>query len=470
MKHFNTLFLAFLLIGAVLTFSACNNGMVEPDPDERTLVVTFENASLANYVREQLNLATNAPITRGELLRLERVDLRTEMIEDVNSLVGLEHATELNYLDFGGNPVTSLTPVAGLRKITYLRLNQSGVTDLSPIREYTTLTYFNANQASPGISDLTPLSQNTGLQTMILRGQPLGNDGLRGISSFVNLYRLNLRSTGVTDLSVIADLMSRGAFLSTTPGASELGSDPTLNLQDLEITNCEVLNPYRDRLAGEIEGACRVPTPGGEAGNDQTAVVFGDEALANLIRTQLNLEASAPITRGALQALTTVDLRTLTSLTSLVGLEYATQVSSLRIDGTQVVDVSPISGWTKLTYFNANRGAAATGGITDLSPLLGSREFLQTVIVRGNHFGDAAGSVLVQLTSLHRLNIRDSGVTNGIVTSAIQPLLQAGALQTTTPGYTAADSEIAIQGNGLTSAGVEPISLEHFPNRVPLSF
>ncbi len=82
-----------------------------------------------------------------------------------------------------------------------MRLNESPVTDLSPISEYTTLTYFNANQASPGISDLSPLSKNVNLGEMILRAQPIGDEGLAAIAGFTKLYRLNIRNTGVTDLS-----------------------------------------------------------------------------------------------------------------------------------------------------------------------------------------------------------------------------------------------------------------------------
>lgn len=255
MKKRSLLLFALLFSAASVFMAACSK---DEDPiDEDTLAVTFTDANLAAFIKvELLDLPASAEITRGDLKTLTNLTIRGQL-DNVTSLVGLEYATELTVVDFGGNPVSDLTPIKDLKKVTYLRMNESAVTDLSPISEYTTLTYFNANQASPGISDLAPLSKNTNLGSAILRAQPLGNEGLASLAPFTKLYRLNIRDTGVTDISVIAELLSKGAFLNSTPGADELGSDPVFNFQGLAITNCELLDPYRADLAGLIEGACR---------------------------------------------------------------------------------------------------------------------------------------------------------------------------------------------------------------------
>ncbi len=51
--------------------------------------------------------------------------------------------------------------------------------------------------------------------------------------------------------------MSKGALLNDTPGVENLSAgDPSLDLQQLDISNCEVLDPYRDKIVS-IDGACR---------------------------------------------------------------------------------------------------------------------------------------------------------------------------------------------------------------------
>lgn len=478
MKTLNKLFLAFMLVGSFLTFSSCDkdNGP-DVEQDEDTLEVMFESASLAAFIREELGLAANAPITREDLRELTNLTIRGTL-DDVTSLSGLEYATELTVVDFGGNPVTDLTPISGLRKVAYLRMNNTGVTNLSPVSEYTTLTYFNANQASPGISDLSPLSGNLGMQTMILRAQPIGNEGLAAISDFTNLYRLNIRATGVTDLSVIADLMSRGAFLNTTPGAGDLGSDPALDLQQLEIDNCEVLDPYRGNLAGEIDGACRVATP-----PTASQANIPDANLLAHIKARLGLGENDVVDTENILALTTIesssefpggnfaDITDLTGLQDAVNLErinlHQTKVADitplkdlekvtyLRFSETDVTDLSALSEYTTLTYFNANRGGQSSGGITTLEPLSKNVD-LQELIVRGNHLGNSGADVVKNFTKLHRLNLRQTSVTAAIVVDVVRPLMDAGALLRTTSGFNN-DSEVALQGNGISAADLAPI-------------
>lgn len=462
------LFVAF--IGFAAAFVSCSKEKegLDPEVDDDTLEVVFEDAALAEFIKEELDLPATAKITRGDLTALTELNIRG-YLTDVSSLKGLEHATELEHLDFGGNAnITDLTPIKDLKKIAYLRMNETGVTDLTPISGYTTLTYFNANRATPGITSLAPLSGNANIGTLILRGQPLDDQAIGALSGFTKLFRLNIRSTNVTDLSVLAELMSKGALLQTTPGSETLSGDPSLDLQGLAITNCEVLDPYRDQIV-LIEGACSAPAAPVEPGDDPTAVDVPDAALAGYIRAQFGLAADATITRGHLFGLTALDLDDagISTVTNLEGMQYATEltrvhlggntdlkdltpigglekVTYLRINGTGVTDLSPVSNYTALTYFNANRAAP---GITSLEPL-SKNTGLQEIIVRGQKLGDAGIKAVENFTKLYRLNARDTDVGNATI-SVLATLMGKGALLKTTPGAAEAggDASIDLRGN-----------------------
>lgn len=245
MKSYHVLLFSILLTGILAIFSGCSSDFLEEEEtiDESTLVVNVTDAKLLATIKELLELTDDDDLTRGKLAELTELDLRTPVVTEVASLTGLEYAVNLTKLDIGATQVTDLSPISGLQKITYLRLNDTQVADLSPISSYTALTYFNANTAS-NITDISPLSGNAGLQELILRNVPMGNSGMTVIRSFTSLYRLNMRSTGVTDITVLGELMALGALLKTTPGAEEAGTDAELDLRGNEIVSYDPIRTY----------------------------------------------------------------------------------------------------------------------------------------------------------------------------------------------------------------------------------
>lgn len=234
-------FLSALVLGLTMFMTSCSKDKEDPKPDPDTIEVVFEDALLATFVKEQLGLTVSAKITQGNIKKLTELTIRGALTE-VKSLKGLEHATELTIVDFGANPVSDLTPIKDLKKVTYLRFNETPVTDLTPLKDYTTLTYFNANQAG-GVTDISPLSKNVNLMEMILRGNPLGNRMFETIAGFTKLHRLNIRSTGISDVTVVGQLMSKGALLKTTPGYM---TDSELDLRGNSITDYSPIQTYID--------------------------------------------------------------------------------------------------------------------------------------------------------------------------------------------------------------------------------
>lgn len=249
--------LAILSI-ALLSVTACKKDDNGGDDKKQATVVNVPDANLSAHIKSRLGLGASENITTENILQLEKIaeDNNVEGdFKEIANLEGLQHATNLTYIHLGETKVTSLTPVKDLKKVEYFRINDTDVSDLSPLANYTTLTYFNANTAT-SITDISPISKNTGLQEIILREVPFGNAGMSTFTTFTKLYRLNIRSTGITDVTVLATLMSKGALLKSTAGAAAAGADAVIDLRGNTISNCDLLTPYAaTRVA--IEGSCQ---------------------------------------------------------------------------------------------------------------------------------------------------------------------------------------------------------------------
>ncbi|HLW41425.1 MAG TPA: hypothetical protein VKY82_03560 [Flavobacterium sp.] len=233
-----------------------NNDDDDNDDDNDPVVkeIHFNDARLAVQVRLALGLSENDAVTEENILNLTELEIDGEgditpngNIREISDLSGLEYAENLTYLHFGATKVTDLTPIGGLKKMDYLRMNDTDVTDLSPLSGYTTLTYFNANTAR-GITDISPLVGNTGIKEIILREVPFGDAGMATIANFTSMYRINMRATGVTDITVLGELMAQGALLDSTPGAAAAGG-ATLDLRGLSVEDWSPIEPYIDQIS-----------------------------------------------------------------------------------------------------------------------------------------------------------------------------------------------------------------------------
>lgn len=249
----NTALWAVILMFSV-SLASCDSDDEEtptPTPNPPAAVI-IPDASLEAQIKLALGLGESDEVNVENILLLDTLDIDAGddlpggPLNSITDLTGLEAAANLRYLHFGATSVTDLTPIADLENIGYLRMNSTAVTDLSPISGYTSLTYFNANSAT-GITDISPLAGNTGLKEAIFRDVPFGNAGMATIANFTTIYRLNMRSTGVTDISVLAELMAAGALQNSTPGAEAEGG-ATLDLRGLTI-DCSVIESYVDQIA-----------------------------------------------------------------------------------------------------------------------------------------------------------------------------------------------------------------------------
>lgn len=225
-----------------------------------------------------------------------------------------------------------------------------------------------------------------------------------------------------------------------------------------------------------------VPNPGVET------IEGLDIALATAIRKELNItDSSQPITIQDMEALTSLTAYRL-GISSLKGLEHATNLTGLYVSYNRIWDISPLRGLTKLTKLrlagNAISDLSALSGLTNLTELLlgdalGGNVILDISPLRGltnltwlqigyNHITDV--SPLSSLTNLTTLDLEENKITDVSPLSSLTNLtglfLGYNRIRDISPlaGLTALEY-LALDHNPI--ANIDPIkrlipNLEHF--------
>ncbi|HKM16770.1 MAG: hypothetical protein GX228_03165 [Firmicutes bacterium] len=196
-----------------------------------------------------LELAVQLEMARigagDDLLRITSLNLGNL---GISSLAGIEQLKNLESLDLRGNPIKDLTPVQGLTKLVSLNLRETAVTDLSPIKNLTGLRYLNLH--STPAADISVITGLVNLETLIMRNVKVG-DQINAFRGLVRLRRLNIRNTGVTDLTVLGELMEQGAL----QDLQQLGIEAEVDLRDNPLhadprrDDYATVRPYWDRIA-----------------------------------------------------------------------------------------------------------------------------------------------------------------------------------------------------------------------------
>ena len=331
----NTVSVSAAGIGQAVTFNAVAEAAVDlPDPNLRAAIETG------------LSKAKGNPITPSEMAALTRLEAPEA---GVRNLTGLEHATNLTYLDFWKSSVSDLSPVAGLTHLTHLGFAaNNAISDVSALAGLTNLTALWVNGNS--ISDISPLAGLTKLSRLGLDNNNISD--ISALAGLTNLSLLNLRSNSILDISPLANL--------TKLTKLRLGGNSVSDISAVAgLTQLESLSLW----ANSISNSSPV------------------EALTNL--TELNLSGnsiSSIVSVAGLTQMTWLHLQSnrISDISALAGL---TNLTALRLDRNSISDISALSSLTHLTELRLDRNS-----ITDLSPLvantgLGSGD---EVDVRGN--------------------------------------------------------------------------------------
>lgn len=156
--------------------------------------VVFADHNLEAAVREELG-RFEGPLAPAELAEIKIINAAERGITD---LTGIEYLTGLEYLNLRNNDISDISPLAQLNKLTYLNLH-----------------------SNTAITDLSPIGGLTNLETLILRNVPI-NEQTDVLADLINLKRLNINNTGITDLTVLGELLAQDALRDEV----DLGSNP----------------------------------------------------------------------------------------------------------------------------------------------------------------------------------------------------------------------------------------------------
>ncbi len=146
------------------------------------------DAKLAAAVRQELDLAPNAPITKQKLRELTKLTADSRGIED---LTGLEHATGLRSLSLIGNYIRDVSPLTELTKLKMLSLTDNRIIGTGPLF---TLLKKNTNLK---LDISIPMAEHPPMYWLT---SPTFDGGTNRISSPIKLQRQRSASTPVETL------------------------------------------------------------------------------------------------------------------------------------------------------------------------------------------------------------------------------------------------------------------------------
>ena len=128
------------------------------------------------------------------------------------------------------------------------------------------------------------------------------------------------------------------------------------------------------------------------------AIHIPDSNLHNALREALNLPAGSPVTEAEMRELTSFNAER-RQITDLTGLEYATNLTDLRLGENPIADINPLADLTQLTLLRLNDCRT----IADITPLAGLVQ-LQVLDLDRNLILDIGP--LADLTALESLDLR----------------------------------------------------------------
>ncbi len=163
-------------------------------------VVTFPDPNLEAAVRASLSIPT------GDILDTDMQTLTYfgAASAGITSLVGLEYATNLTYIDLYFNSISDVSPLSGLTSLTELRLGTNQISDVSPLSGLTSLTHLFVGDNQ--ISDVSPLSGLTSLTELGLDYNSISD--LSPLSGLTSLTDLALGDNQISDVSPLSGLTS----------------------------------------------------------------------------------------------------------------------------------------------------------------------------------------------------------------------------------------------------------------------
>ena len=310
---------------------------------------------LAEPVTEELGKEAGQPITEADMEQLVELEKQGAVgAASIRSLGGLQSAKNLERLHLPMHDLNDISPLSNLGNLQSLDLAYSSV------------------------NDLAPLSNLGNVESLNLFGNPI-ND-VAPLANLEKLRDLDLAYTFIEDISSLSDLPNlENLNLDGNPAQDDGG--------DSQDDGDDVVNGSESDEEGAEEES-------GEFGIDSREVYFEDAVLEKAIAEELGIDGRA-ITEADMTKLPNLYANGYDSerITSLEGLQYATNLVDLSLWDNDISDLTPISGLENLSYLDLD-----DNNIEDLTPLANLKN-LMTLYLDNNAIED--------ITPLQELTLAD---------------------------------------------------------------
>ena len=334
-----------------------------PPPPPPGTVVHIPDPNLRAAIAEELGKSHNAPITVEEM---ERLGSLSAGHRDIRDLTGLQFATNLRWLNLTVNPISDLSPIAGLINLRYLHFGRSNsepndgvrVSDLSPIAGLINLEKLHVDTTN--VSDLSPIAGLIKLEWLHFDVSNISD--LSPLAGLINLKRMGTWGGPVSDLSPLAGLTKLEEVLICGGNISDLPPLSGLpNLRELYLID----NDTSD--ISHLAGLTRLKRL--ELRDNDISDISSLSGLTDL--EWLNLESNDILDVSPLAGLTHLEWLNLgnNDISDISPLAGLTHLEWLNLGNNDILDVSSLSGLTHLKWLSV-----VGNNIADISPLDGLRE------------------------------------------------------------------------------------------------
>ena len=347
--------------------------------DDENQVIEFKDpvlkSKLLKVMKEKNIIASDATdITIANAEKLKEANLRNwsvDSLDDSNTihdLTGLEHFTELVYLNFSGNNVSDLKPLENLTSLEELYFSNNKVSDLTPLENlFLKSLDFSGNQ----VSDLTPLGVLDSLEDLFFTDNKVSKlDTLQYLHS---LKTLDFSNNKVSDLTPLENL-----FLKSLDFSGNQVSD---------LTSLENLKSLENLL-------------------------FSDNKVSDLTSLE-NLKSLKELIFIGNQV---SDLSPLENLKKLDTLKMGNQ--TITIDSNDKETTLPVSD---VTFTIQGEEGNSIGSITDgVFTLSKDLPYSGTISIKFQHDNIQIGSATSNYTGIITLNLNVPKTDNGVTTWVIK--------------------------------------------------
>ena len=255
-----------------------------------------------------LNLHSNSQIKSIRPLE-GLVKLETLILENINvgdDVCALEFMSGLTRLNLSNCHVSHIQPLNNMLNLEILNLRDNSISNIKPLTQLKALTYLNLHSNSQ-IESIQPLAGLVNLQTLVLRNVHVGEE-IEALGSLKALTRLNLRNCGISDTTVLSELLAASA-LQDQP---QQGVFADINLLENDLSSLEddpsaPIRPYWHNISTRFplmlpygERVVRQPTFSHEGGfyeNNFVLHLFSDIPSVSIYYT---LDGSEPTIKSQL--------------------------------------------------------------------------------------------------------------------------------------------------------------------------